>query len=90
MGVLSSILLWPLAPVRGVVALGEVIQEQVEQEMRNPALARRELEAAEDAYQSGEISADEMEHSEQQVLDRMSARPTGGLDLPIRPPDEKG
>lgn len=90
MGVLSSILLWPLAPVRGVVALGEVIQEQVEQEMRNPALARRELEATQEAYQSGEISADEMERSEQQVLDRMSARPTGGLDLPTGTTDEKG
>jgi hypothetical protein len=90
MGVLSSILLWPLAPIRGVVALGGVIQKQVEQEMQNPATARRDLEATEDAYESGDISAAEMEDTEQEVLNRMAAQPGGGLDLDTRPSDEKG
>jgi multidrug resistance efflux pump len=90
MGVLSSILLWPLAPVRGVLALGEAIQQQVEQEQRNPALARRELETAEEGYQAGEISAEELENTEQQVLNRMTARPGGGLELDTRRSDEEG
>lgn len=75
MGVLSSILLWPLAPVRAVVSLGEVIQRRVEEELRDPTVARRDLEAAEQAYHDREISADELARTEQDVLDRMRGLP---------------
>ncbi len=87
MGLLSSILLWPLAPVRAVVSLGEVIQQRVEQELQDPAVARRDLEAADAAYQAGEISADELARIERLVLDRMQAQPGGGLRL-TRGPSE--
>jgi hypothetical protein len=43
MGILSAILLSPLAPVRGVIALGEVIQRHAEEELYNPANTRRQL-----------------------------------------------
>jgi hypothetical protein len=71
MGLVSSILLWPLAPVRGVISLAEVIQQRAEEELRNPASARRQLEAAQEAYDSGEISADELDRIQYEVLDRM-------------------
>ncbi|HJP77768.1 MAG TPA: gas vesicle protein GvpG [Pseudonocardiaceae bacterium] len=75
MGVFSSILLWPLAPVRGVVSLGEVIQRRIEEELRDPIRARNDLEAAEQAYREREISADELARTEQDVLDRMRGLP---------------
>ncbi|KAF0964374.1 MULTISPECIES: gas vesicle protein GvpG [unclassified Rhodococcus (in: high G+C Gram-positive bacteria)] len=78
MGVLSFIATLPLAPVRGVISLAELIQRQVEEELHNPASARRALEELEDARAAGEISAEEEEEAQQAILDRMtgSARPS--------------
>ena len=69
MGLLTGIVKLPLAPVRGVVWLGEVIQRQAEQEMRNPAKTRRQLEELEEARERGEISVDEEKRVQQQILD---------------------
>lgn len=81
MGLLSGIVLLPLAPVRGVVRLAEVIQRQVEEEMHNPANTRRSLEELEEARARGEISADEEQQAQQQILEtRVRSRdpePTG-------------
>jgi hypothetical protein len=73
MGLLSFIATLPLAPVRGVISLGELIQRQVEEELHDPAAARRALEELEDARAVGEVSAEEEEQAQQAVLDRMSA-----------------
>ena len=78
MGLMSFIVTLPLAPVRGVISLAELIQRQVEEELHNPASARRALEELEDARASGEISAEEEEQAQQAILDRMTgtARPS--------------
>ncbi|MDF3307105.1 gas vesicle protein GvpG [Rhodococcus sp. T2V] len=78
MGLLSFIAGLPLAPVRGVISLAELIQRQVEEELHNPASARRALEELEDARAAGEISAEEEEQAQQAILDRMTgtARPS--------------
>ncbi len=68
MGFLSGILTLPLAPVRGVIWLGEVIQRQVEQEMHNPVNTRRQLEELQEARERGEISADEEQQLQEQTL----------------------
>jgi hypothetical protein len=62
MGLLSWIVGLPVAPVRGVVALGRVIHRQVEQEIHDPASVRRRLEEAEEARAEGEMS--EVEEAE--------------------------
>ena len=73
MGLLSFIVTLPLAPVRGVISLAELIQRQVEEELHDPATARRELEELEDARAAGEISAEAEEQAQQAILDRMTA-----------------
>ncbi|WP_067864056.1 gas vesicle protein GvpG [Nocardia shimofusensis] len=83
MGLVSSLLLLPLAPVRGVVWLAEVIQERVEQEQHDPAKVRHEIEAIDEAAAAGELSDEERRHAQQQVLDRLmrpsdSAAPPAG------------
>lgn len=75
MGVLSFIAGLPLLPVRGVISLAELIQRQVEQELHDPARARRALEELEEARNSGEISAEEEQRAQQAVLDQMRAQP---------------
>lgn len=77
MGLLTSIVSLPLAPVRGVLWLGELIQDQVEQQMHDPATIRRELEEIEEAAAAGRISEEEREQAQQAVLGRM-IRPPGG------------
>ncbi|MGW6331700.1 gas vesicle protein GvpG [Nocardia rhamnosiphila] len=78
MGLLSSIVLLPLAPVRGVIWLGEVIQEQVDQQWRSPAAVRRDIEEIEEAAAAGDISDDERDRALREVLSRIR-RPGGGL-----------
>lgn len=77
MGLISAILTLPLAPVKGVLWLGEVIQDQVEQKMHDPATIRKELEEIDEAAAAGHLSEDEKEEAQQAVLDRM-IRPGGG------------
>jgi hypothetical protein len=55
-------LLWfllglPLAPVRGVIALAEVLLEQAEEELR--LQTRRELDQLEERAAAGELSEEE-------------------------------
>jgi cytochrome c-type biogenesis protein CcmH/NrfG len=68
MGIFSAIAGLPLAPVRGVVALAEVIARQVDQELNNPAMTRRQLEELEQARERGEISAEEESEAQEEIL----------------------
>lgn len=72
MGLLTLLLGLPLAPFRGVIKLGEVIQDRVNAELTDVSSARHELEAAEEARESGEISAQEEADVQQGVVDRMT------------------
>ncbi|WP_020658734.1 gas vesicle protein GvpG [Amycolatopsis benzoatilytica] len=72
MGLLSGIAGLPLAPLRGVLALGELIRRRVDQELRAPASVRHELEAAEEARAAGEISSEEEAERQNEVLARLT------------------
>lgn len=86
MGLLSGIFGLPLAPVRGVLALGELIRRRVDEELHDPASVRRELEAAEAARAAGEISAEEEAEVQQRALSRLTASPPS---RPVRRRDER-
>ncbi|MGV9818581.1 gas vesicle protein GvpG [Nocardia xishanensis] len=77
MGLISAIVTLPLAPVRGVIWLGQIIQDEVERQMNDPATIRRELEAIDEAAAAGQLSEEERVQAQQAVLDRMM-RPGGG------------
>ena len=68
MGFWSGIVLLPLAPVRGVVKVAEVIQRQVDQELHNPARTRRQLEELYEARERGDISPEEESKLQKQIL----------------------
>jgi len=69
---MSLLLGWPVAPVHGVIRLGELIQEQVERELRDPARVRRKLEEIEQLRDAGEMSEEEAAHAMEQVLRQMT------------------
>jgi hypothetical protein len=56
MGLLTFLFRLPLLPVRSFVQLATLIKDETEREMADPTTIRRELEHAERAQASGEIS----------------------------------
>lgn len=71
MGLLSGLLTLPLAPVRGTVWVAEQIQREAEQQYYDPAVIRRHLEEVDDARRAGELTEDEADELEDQLLARM-------------------
>jgi hypothetical protein len=71
MGILTGILTLPLAPVRGVAWIGEIVAEEAERELaalNSPQRALAELEAA---RASGEISEAEYAEREAELIELM-------------------
>jgi len=81
MGIFTAILGLPLAPVRGVIALGEVIARQAEQELNDPATTRRQLEELELARERGEISAEQESEAQEQILETRLHQGTGETNV---------
>jgi uncharacterized membrane protein len=59
MGLLTLLFRLPFLPVQGVIKLGELLQDEAERQLRDPARIRRELEEAQRRYEAGEISEEE-------------------------------
>lgn len=64
---------WPLAPIHLMVRLGELIQDQVELQVHDPAAVRRQLEEVEEARAAGLISEEEEARAMDEILERMMA-----------------
>ena len=65
----------PLMPLRGFVRLGEILHDQAERELRDPASVRRQLEEAQEARVSGEMSDEDVAHVEGQAVGRLLSTP---------------
>jgi hypothetical protein len=80
-GLITSLLTLPLAPVRGTVWLARLIQEEAESyELDEPSIlaALDQLEAAREA---GDFSEDEIEQAENDLVERLMAlRGFGGQE----------
>lgn len=74
MGLISLIFGWPLAPVQGVIRLGELIQDQIERELRDPAVIRRQLEEIEERAAYGEISEEEAAQAVERIFEQLAGR----------------
>jgi len=73
MGLITGLLTLPLAPVRGVMWVGEQIALEAERELDEPARVRRELAALEAALDRGELDEAEFERREEELLDALEA-----------------
>ncbi|MEK9521616.1 gas vesicle protein GvpG [Streptomyces sp. NPDC087908] len=71
MGLLTSLLTLPLAPVRGVTWVAERVLDRAEEEYYDPAPIWRELAELEDRLVRGEISQETFDHAEDELLDRL-------------------
>ncbi|MFJ4283261.1 gas vesicle protein GvpG [Streptomyces massasporeus] len=83
MGLISEVLLLPFAPVRGSTwAVRQVLQE-AERIYYDPATVRAELGRLEEQLEAGEITEEEFDRLEDDLLDRLeiaSRRSTGTGD----------
>jgi gas vesicle protein GvpG len=70
-GLISGLFLLPLAPVRGVVWLGEVIAEEAERVQAAEQSPDRALAELEIARATGEISDEEAAEQEAALLERL-------------------
>ncbi|MDX6701533.1 MAG: Gas vesicle protein [Baekduia sp.] len=74
MGILGGLLLLPVAPLRGVVWIGNVLAEEAERELESresPAQALADLQAR---RANGEISDEEADALESELIERSLAR----------------
>lgn len=82
MELLTLLFKLPFLPVRGVIKLGELIQDEAERQLHDPARIRRELEEAQRRRDAGEISGEELA----QIQDEL----TGTLVAEVAPPPRPG
>ena len=83
MGLVSGVILLPLAPVRGVVWIAEQIQQEAARRTDDPAAIRRRLAEVDRARESGELSAEDAASEEEDLVRRLLAAgpPLGGLEV---------
>ena len=79
MGLLTSLVTLPLAPLRGVLWVAEQVSDQAMRELYDEASIRRELAESEREHERGAISDEEFEMIQDTLLDRLLAAREGGF-----------
>lgn len=74
MGLFTGLLTLPLAPLRGTVWIAERLLEEAERELNDPAVVEQQLNEAEAAYERGELSAEELELIEDELVRRLTGQ----------------
>jgi len=70
----TGLLTLPLAPVRGTIWLAERLLEEAERELNDPQAIEQLLLEAEQQFERGEISEEELELIEDELLRRLTTR----------------
>jgi Gas vesicle protein G len=76
MGLLSELLLLPLAPARLALWAVDRVIDVASQEYNDPAAVRQELASLNRRLDAGSISEDEFDRREDELLDRLYGTPT--------------
>ena len=71
MGLITGLLTLPLAPVRGTMWIAERLQEQAERELYDESALRTGLLELEEAREAGELSAEEIDEAENELIERL-------------------
>ncbi|MEU9664202.1 gas vesicle protein GvpG [Streptomyces bobili] len=71
MGLISEVLLLPFAPVRGTSWVIQQVVREAERIYYDPATVRAELSRLEERLETGEITEEEFDRMEDELLDRL-------------------
>ncbi|NBM20140.1 gas vesicle protein GvpG [Streptomyces sp. GC420] len=74
MGLLGELILLPVAPARGTLWVLKQVLAEAERQYYDPATIRRELALLEQRLEAGEITAEEFDRREDELLDRLENR----------------
>lgn len=77
MDLLTLLFRLPFAPLRGFIRLAEILHDEAERELHDPASVRRQLEEAQEARVSGELSDADVAQVEGQAVGRLLSTPAG-------------
>jgi hypothetical protein len=81
MGLITGLLTLPLAPVRGTVWLAQVIQTEIENQESDETSIMTALQGLEAARGTGDLSDEEIEEAENELVERLIAlRGAGGQE----------
>jgi hypothetical protein len=83
MGLLSGVLLLPLAPLRATIWIAERLAEHAEQELDDERVVRRLLLEAEAALEAGELSEADFDRIEDELLDRLERLRTETVEVSV-------
>ncbi len=80
-GLISEVLLLPFAPVRGSAWAIRQVMNEAERIYYDPATIRAELARLEEQLEAGEITEEEFDQQEDELLDRLeiASRTSAGL-----------
>ncbi|RNM12705.1 gas vesicle protein GvpG [Nocardioides pocheonensis] len=70
-GVVTGLVTWPLAPVRGAVWVAEQVQAEAERQWYDPARIQRELEDVSARRSAGDLSDAEADLLEEELVQRL-------------------
>jgi hypothetical protein len=71
MGLITGLLTLPLAPLRGTVAIAELLMAEAEKELNDPARIRAEFERVESLRAQGVLGDEEADAWEDQLIERL-------------------
>jgi cytochrome c-type biogenesis protein CcmI len=82
MGLITGLLTWPLAPVRGVAWIAEQVRQEAERQWTDPAELREALADVQARREAGLIDDAEADRLEEELIERLleSEQPYGSGD----------
>jgi hypothetical protein len=82
MGLITGLLTFPLAPVRGTVWVADKVLQEAENQYYDPDSIRRQMEEIDELREAGEISDEDAEVIEDDLVARLmeSRRRKGGRE----------
>ena len=73
MGLITGILTWPLAPVRGVAWIAEQVRQEAERQWMDPAAIKDALADVQARREAGLIDDAEADRLEDELIERLLA-----------------
>lgn len=71
MDLLTLLFRLPFLPMQGLIKLGQIIEDETERQLHDPALVRRKLEEIEEARVRGEASEEDVANVEAEAVGRL-------------------
>ncbi len=89
MDLLTLLFRLPFLPMKGFVRLGEIIRDEADRQLYDPAVVRRQIEEAEEAHAAGQISGEELAETERAAVGRLPGQAPGRSPSGASPGDRR-